>query len=119
VDERVDERTVVVAVAGRLHDDVALEPEVVAQREQLFLRGIAGRVLALGRIGEGIARPEYVAVRIHGPGRHRETRLRRVRVKGQIVGIHGHAAIDWFSRFGAVSQSTYFRPALASASRIP
>ena len=93
VDERVDERAVVVAVTGRLHDDVALEPEVVAQREQLFLRGVAGRVLALGRIGERRARPEHVAMRVHRAGRHHESRLRRVRVEGQIVGIHDHDAL--------------------------
>ena len=50
--ERIDHRAVVGAVAGGLHDDVAREAEVVAQREQLLLARVAGRVLALGRVGE-------------------------------------------------------------------
>ena len=34
--QRIDHRAVVGAVAGGLHDDVAREAEVVAQREQLL-----------------------------------------------------------------------------------
>ena len=50
--ERIDERAIVAAVAGRLHDHVPGETEVIAQREQLLLRRVAGRVLPLGRVGE-------------------------------------------------------------------
>ena len=39
--QRVDQRAVVRAVAGGLHDHVALEAQEIAQREQLFLRRVA------------------------------------------------------------------------------
>ena len=68
----IDHRAVVGAVAGGLHDDVAREAEVIAQREQLRLAGVAGRVLSLGRVGELRARAEHVAVRVHRAGRRRE-----------------------------------------------
>ena len=53
--QRVDHRAVVRVVAGRLHDHVLVEAEEVAQREQLLLRRVARRVLALRR--EGKLRP--------------------------------------------------------------
>jgi hypothetical protein len=49
--QRIDQRAVVGAVAGGLHDHVLVEAQVVAQREQLLLAGVARRVLALGRVG--------------------------------------------------------------------
>ena len=72
---RVGHRAVVGAVAGGLHDDVAREAQVIAQREQLRLARVAGRVLPLGR--EGKLRPgtEHVAMRVHGAGRRQEPRL--------------------------------------------
>jgi hypothetical protein len=42
-------------MAGGLHDHIALKAQVVAQREQLLLAGVARRVLALGRVGKLIA----------------------------------------------------------------
>ena len=62
----VDHGAIVGAVAGRLHDDVAIETEMVAQREQLRLAGVAGRVFALGRVGELSARPEHMAMGVNG-----------------------------------------------------
>src|SRR5437762_21157 len=52
MDKGVDERAIVGAVAGRLHDDIALEPEKIAQCEQLFLRRVAWRVFARRRVGK-------------------------------------------------------------------
>ena len=60
----IDHRAVVGAVAGGLHDHVAREAEVVAQREQLRLAGVARRVLALGRVRKLLAGAEHVAVRV-------------------------------------------------------
>ncbi len=76
----VGHRAIVGPVAGRLHDHVAREAEVIAQREQLRLRGVAGRVFALGRIGEFGARPEDMAMRIDRAFRQDEARLSRARV---------------------------------------
>ena len=50
--ERVHDGAIVVAVAGGLHDDVALEAEEIAQGEELLLGRVAGRVFALRRIGK-------------------------------------------------------------------
>ena len=50
--ERVDHRAIVLAVAGRLHDHVLVEAEEIAQREQLLLGRVAGRVFALRRVGK-------------------------------------------------------------------
>jgi hypothetical protein len=74
-DAGVDHRAVVGAVAGGLHDHVAREAEVVAQREELLLAGVAGRVLALGREGEFGAGAEHVAVRVDAAGRQLERGL--------------------------------------------
>src|SRR5437660_2955837 len=106
MDKRVDERAIVVAVAGRLHDDIALEPEKIAQREQLFLRRVAWRVFALRCVGKRPLRSEDVAMRVHRTRRYREAGLRRSRIKRQVVCIHA-------------IQSIYLRPAFASASRMP
>ena len=69
--QRIDQRAVVGAVTGRLDDDVLVEAEMVAQREQLVLRGVARRVLALRRVGKLVAGPEDVAMRIDGARRRR------------------------------------------------
>ena len=60
--------------------------EVLAQREQLLPARVAGRVLALGRVGKLRARPEHVAVRIHAVGRQLEARLAGTRVPVQPAG---------------------------------
>jgi len=73
--ERIDHRAVVGAVTGRLHDDVARETQMIAQRKQLLLRRIAGRVFALRHIGKFGAGAEHMAMRIDGAGRHREVGL--------------------------------------------
>ena len=59
-----DHRAVVVTVTGGLHDDIACEAEMIAKREELLLRGIAGRVFAPFGIGKSGRRPEDVTMRI-------------------------------------------------------
>ena len=61
---RVGHRAVVGAVAGGLHDDVAREAEVIAQREELRLARVARGVLSLGRVWKLGAGAEHVAVRV-------------------------------------------------------
>jgi hypothetical protein len=70
--ERIDHRAVVGAMTGRLHDDVARKTEMVAQRKQLLLRRIAGRVFALRHIGKFGAGAEHMAMCVDGAGRHLE-----------------------------------------------
>ena len=72
MDERIDHGAVVGAVAGGLHHDVAGEAEMVAQRVELLLRRIAGRVFALRRERKFGARAEHMAVRVHRACRHLE-----------------------------------------------
>ncbi len=109
--QRVDHGPVVGAVAGGLDDDVAGETEVVAQREQLVLRGVARGVLALGGEGELGRGTEDVAVGVDRPLGHPEGRGARVLVpvqpaRGLLEGL-------------AHAQSSYRRPSSASGSRIP
>jgi hypothetical protein len=66
--QRIDQRPVVAAVAGGLHDHVFVKAQVVAQREQLVFRRVARRVFPLRRIGKLRARAEHMAVRIHRTG---------------------------------------------------
>ena len=42
--QRIHKCRVIVAMAGRLHDDIALEAKEIAQGEQLLLRGVTRRV---------------------------------------------------------------------------
>ena len=70
--KRIHHRTIVGAVTGRLHDDVAREAEVIAQGKELFLRGITRRVFARLRKGEFGRGPENVAMRIHRARRYLE-----------------------------------------------
>jgi hypothetical protein len=86
--QRVDDGAVVGAVAGRLHDYVALEPEQVAQLPEFLLRRVARRVLALGRIRKEASRAKHVTVRIDRARRHGEARPRRIRMEGQPVRVH-------------------------------
>src|SRR5262249_26673212 len=88
--ERVDQRAIVLGVAGRLHDHVLVEAEKVAQREQLFLGRVTGRVFALGRVGKFAFRPEHVAVRIDGARWRDVLRLRRIGMKRDIAWAHRH-----------------------------
>ena len=90
VQQRIDQRPVVGAVAGGLHDHVALEAQKVAQRKQLILRRVARRVLALGRKRKLRGGAEHMAVRIDRARRHTPARLGRIRMKDQPVGIHVH-----------------------------
>jgi hypothetical protein len=99
----VDDRAVVGAVARGLYEHVALETEVVAQRPELFLACIAGRVLTLRRVREARARSEHVAVRVHAAGRQSKARLRRLRMKRQPASIHR----EWARRaFGRPARAT-------------
>ena len=82
-----DHGAVVGAVAGRLDDDVAVEAEEVAQREQLLLAGVDRRVLALRRVGEDVAGAEHVAVGVDRAGRRDVGRLAGVRVEREPVGV--------------------------------
>ena len=92
--QRIHHRAVVGAVAGGLHDDIAREAEVVAQREQLLLAGVARRVLALRREGELRAGAEHVAVRVDGTGRQLEAGLARVGVPVEPTGGLGEFHFD-------------------------
>ena len=73
--ERVDHGAIVGAVAGRLNDDVAGETQMIAQREQFRLAGVAGRVFALGRVRELGPRSEHVAMRVDAAGGYRKRGL--------------------------------------------
>src|ERR1700722_16392440 len=53
-------------MTSRLHDDVAIEAETVAQSEQLRLAGVAGGVFALGRVRELGSGSEHMAMRVDG-----------------------------------------------------
>jgi hypothetical protein len=84
---RVAQRAVVVAVTGRLHDDVSLEAQEIAQLEQFFLWRVNGRVFALRRVRKRISRAEDMAVGIDGIIRQPEFRPGRRRVIGQPVRV--------------------------------
>ena len=99
VHQRIDHGAVVGAVAGGLHDHVARKTQVVAQRKELRLGGVAGRVLALGRVGELGAGAEHVAVRVHRAGRHLEGRLARAGVPVQPAGGFGEVTRRRFGHF--------------------
>jgi hypothetical protein len=71
----VDHRGVVGAVAGGLHDDVAADPQLVPQGEELLLAGIAGGVLAFRCERELRRGPEDVAVGVDRPGRQGKSRV--------------------------------------------
>jgi hypothetical protein len=73
--QRIDDGGIVRAMTCRLHDHVAREAEMIAQRKQLVLRGVARRVLALRRERKGVAGAEHVAVRIHRAFGQFEARL--------------------------------------------
>src|SRR5690606_18664094 len=92
--QRIDQRIVILAVAGGLHDDIAGEAEIVAQPEQRLLRRIAGRVFPLRRVREEMRRAENMAMRIDRAGRRLKGRLRRVGVKGQVIGIHHAVSVS-------------------------
>src|SRR5262249_61265804 len=67
-----------------------LQPTHSAQPEQLLLRRVSRRVLALRRMREFFFRPEHVAVRMDGAGRRLEPRLRRVGMKRDVAWTHRH-----------------------------
>ena len=92
--ERIDQRPVIGVVAGRLHDDVLVEAEVVPECEQLFFRSVARGVFALRRERKRRLRPEHVAMRTDRAGRRLVRRLRRVGMKRDVAGTHGHAMIS-------------------------
>src|SRR6476661_6727970 len=74
----IDHCTVVSAMAGSLHDDVARKAEMVAQCKQLLPAGVAWSVLPLWRVGIFRGRAEDVAVRVDGARGELELRLARV-----------------------------------------
>src|SRR5208282_5028784 len=87
-------------VTRGLHDDVLVEAEKIAQREQLFLGRVAGRVFALGRIGKFCFGAEHMAMRIDRAGRRLEFRLRWIGVEGDVTRRHRHATYSiFFSSF--------------------
>ncbi|MPN22712.1 hypothetical protein SDC9_170095 [bioreactor metagenome] len=71
----IDHRAVVGTVAGGLYDHIAGKAEMITQRKQLGLAGIARGVLALGRIGKFGAGTEYMAVGVHRTHRQLEAGL--------------------------------------------
>ena len=121
---RVGHRAVVRAVAGGLHDDVAREAEVVAQREQLRLARVAGGVLPLGRVRELRARAEHVAVRVHRAGRRREPRLARARAPvepagGLLEGRHRSAPPSRSSRWSRIRSASMRQSGAAGEAGLP
>src|SRR5271166_51832 len=116
----VDHRAVVGAVARRLHHDIASEPQMIAQGEELGLACVAGRIFALGRVWERGPGPEHVAVRIDAARRQAKARLARA-----VIPVEPH--LSFFERPGdglcarghdRSAQSTYFNPAFSNGSRI-
>ena len=68
--QRVDHRAVILAMAACLHNDIARQAKMIAQREQHVLAGIAGGVFAFRRERKRIGRPEHMAMRVdRAPGR--------------------------------------------------
>ena len=89
--QRINQCAVVGAVAGRLHDHIFIEPQVVAQCKKLILAGIAGRVFAFRRVGEQVAGAKHVAVRIHCANRKFEGRFAGPGVPVEPAGSFGEA----------------------------
>ena len=75
MDQRVDHRAIVGAVAGGLHHHVAGKTEVIAQRIELLPGCVAGGIFALGRVGELGARTEHMTMRVDYAGRQLEPRF--------------------------------------------
>src|SRR5262249_36409003 len=102
--ERIDHRAIVLRMTGCLHDDVLVEAEKVAQREQLLLRRVTRGVFALARIRKFAFGPEPVAVRIDGARRRRKFRLRRIGMKGDVAWTHRHGrALPGLSLYCVIS----------------
>jgi hypothetical protein len=93
--QRIDQRAVVGSVTGCLHYYISLETQAVPQGKELLPGGVAWRVLSRRRIGEYIARSEYMAVRIDASGRQPEARRGRVRMEGKPSRCH--LEIHWQS----------------------
>src|SRR5690606_9995857 len=111
------------AVAGGLHDDVAVEAEVVAQREELRGRRVARGVLALRGIGELRPGPEHVAVRVDGalgqPEGGRARPVVPVQPAGRLLESAGYGPRACRGVSVRHQSSTYSRPAAARGSRMP
>src|SRR5512145_2814584 len=82
----IDERTVVGAMAGRLHDHIARESEVITQGEELLLARVTRRVLALRCVREKAPRSEHVAMRVHRAFWRPEVWFRRIGVPVEPTG---------------------------------
>src|SRR5215470_8770536 len=89
--ERIDHGAIVLGMARGLDDHVLVEAEEVAQREQLFLRRIARRVFALGRVRKFGLGAEHVAVRINRVRWRLESRLRWIGMERDVARRHRHA----------------------------
>src|SRR6516164_8339326 len=74
--QRVDHRAVIGAMAGRLHDHIPRESKMITQRVKLPPGCVAGRVFALRCIRILRARTEDMAMRVNGAARHLEVWLR-------------------------------------------
>jgi len=79
--QRIDDCSVVLAVAGRLNDYVPGKAEKVPEREQLVFSRIAGRVLAFRRIRKLHSRTEHMAMRIDRTRGQSKLRFAWVRVE--------------------------------------
>ena len=64
--EAIEHRSIVGAVATRLHDHGAVDAKVRVQRRPHFLWRVLRRVATARRIRKLVARPEHVAVRVAG-----------------------------------------------------
>ena len=85
----IRQSAIVGTVASGLNDHITGEAQMVAQRPEPLLAGIAGGVFALRREGEERRRPEHMAVGIHRARRRRVFRLARVGMEGQPAWVHG------------------------------
>src|SRR6516164_8891202 len=74
--QRVDHRAVIGAMACCLDNHVACESEMVTQRVKLLPGCVAGRVFALRCISILRTRTEHMAMRVNSATRHLEVGLR-------------------------------------------
>jgi len=88
--KRIDHGAVVFGVTRGLDDHILIEAEKVAQREQLLLRRITGRVFALRRIGKFRLGAEHMTMGIDGARRRFEFRFRRIGMERNVTRRHRH-----------------------------
>src|SRR5689334_4428787 len=103
----------IAAVAGRMHEDAALEAEKLMQTKQVLLRRVGRRKRPVRRIGKLVVRPEHVEMRVARQWRQLQIGLLRIGIRRryrrrEIVGVDGHLAV--ISRFAGGRSITSVRP---------